>query len=143
MVNEDVKDNGIESDLDSNHSCPGTAVERAPSPEAVHDESSFPDDSIGKHSDVDDGAILATLGGTAVPDSTDVHPLDPATVTELKDLLREQGQESRPWDVQHQRPLLLCYTKEDWVNKQDEDVILHRLKHLFKSGGLASVPEKS
>ena len=73
MVNEDVKDRGIESGVDFNHTSPGIAVERAKSPETVHDDSS-PEDPIGKHSDVDEGAILATPGGTGVPDSMGAHP---------------------------------------------------------------------
>ena len=131
---------GVGSDADSEHSCPGMAVE-SPRPEATRDESSSLNVFIREHNDMDDGAIPATPGGTGAPDSMDAHPVDLATVTEPSDLLRGQVQESIPWDLSQQRPLLSYYTKEDWVQKQDEDVVLHRLKHLMKSGGLASVGE--
>ena len=65
--------------------------------------------------DVDDG-VPATLGGTGDPDSIDMHPMDLTTVTQLSDRLHGQVQESIS------RSLFPCYTKEDWVKKQDEDI---------------------
>ena len=64
--------------------------------------------------------------------------MDPASTTEQSDVFKGQVKESAPWDLEHQRLTLDCYTKEDWVTKKDEEVILHRLKHLTQSGGLES-----
>ena len=66
---------------------------------------------------MEEGEPQSTLGGTRdIPESIDA----PAEMTQQSESLKAQVKDSTPWDVQHQRPLLLCYTKQDWVTMQNE-----------------------
>ena len=139
-----IQDSGLGSsgtetdpDPDPETSCPDTSV-KGPRPAAGSE--AIPTLIVERdHGDMDD-RVLATPGGTGDPGYT-VCPMNPAAATQLSDLLQRSVQKSIKWDLTQQRPLLRCFTKEDWVQQQDEDIVLHRVKHLIKQAELGSIKD--
>ena len=51
-----------------------------------------------------------------------------AEMAQPKEIIERQPNESMPWDITIQRPMIPCLTCEEWALKQDDDVVLNRVK---------------